>query len=192
MADLNKVFLMGRLTADPVLRRTPNGSAVTDLRLATSRSWAGRDGERHEEKLFIDVTVWERQAETCCQYLKKGRAVHVEGYLKMETWPDKDTGQQRSKIKVQAERVQFLDSQRSESSGGGGGYGGMEDEMSPPPSRESGPRRNGGDSPSRAPSGGYGPGGGMNGPARSSSYPPAATSGPGPIDEDHEEDDIPF
>ncbi len=192
MADLNKVFLMGRLTADPVLRRTPNGSAVTDLRLATSRSWAGRDGERHEEKLFIDVTVWERQAETCCQYLKKGRAVHVEGYLKMETWPDKDTGQQRSKIKVQAERVQFLDSQRSESSGGGGNYGGMEDDMSPPPSRESGPRRNGGDTPSRAPSGGYGPGGGMNGPARSSSYPPAATSGPGPIDEDHEEDDIPF
>ncbi len=193
MADLNKVFLMGRLTADPVLRRTPNGSAVTDLRLATSRSWAGRDGERHEEKLFIDVTVWERQAETCCQYLKKGRAVHVEGYLKMETWPDKDTGQQRSKIKVQADRVQFLDSQRSESSGGtGGGYGGMDDEMSPPPSHESGPRRNGGGAPSRGPSGGYGPGGGMNGPARSSSYPPAATSGHGPIDEDHEEDDIPF
>ena len=72
MADLNKVFLMGRLTFDPELRRTPSGTAVSELRMATSRSWTGRDGERREEKLFIDVTVWDRQAENCCQYLKKG------------------------------------------------------------------------------------------------------------------------
>ena len=109
MADLNKVFLMGRLTFDPELRRTPSGTAVTELRLATSRTWTGRDGERKEETLFIDVTVWDRQAETCCQYLKKGSGVHVEGSLKMDTWDDKTTGEKRSKIKVQAERVQFLD-----------------------------------------------------------------------------------
>ena len=72
MADLNKVFLMGRLTFDPELRRTPSGTAVTELRMATNRSWAGRDGERREETLFIDVTVWDRQAENCCQYLRKG------------------------------------------------------------------------------------------------------------------------
>ena len=107
MADLNKVFLMGRLTFDPELRRTPSGSAVTELRLATSRSWAGRDGERKEETLFIDVTVWDRQAETCCQYLKKGRAVHVEGYLKMDSWEDKNTGEKRSKVKVQAPHYMF-------------------------------------------------------------------------------------
>ena len=72
MADLNKVFLMGRLTFDPELRRTPSGTAVTELRLATTRTWSGRDGERREETLFIDVTVWDRQAENCCQYLAQG------------------------------------------------------------------------------------------------------------------------
>jgi single-strand DNA-binding protein len=116
MADLNKVFLMGRLTFDPELRHTPSGTAVAELRMATKRTWPGRDGERKEETLFIDVTVWDRQAETCCQYLKKGSGIHVEGSLKMDTWDDKTTGEKRSKIKVQAERVQFLD--RRESSGG--------------------------------------------------------------------------
>jgi len=57
MADLNKVFLMGRLTFDPELRYTPSGSAVTDLRMATSRTWTSKDGDRKEETLFIDVTV---------------------------------------------------------------------------------------------------------------------------------------
>lgn len=109
MADLNKVYLMGRLTFDPELRRTPSGLAVTDLRMATSRTYTGRDGERKEETLFIDVTVWDRQAETCCQYLKKGSGVHVEGSLKMDSWDDKTTGEKRTKIKVHADRVQFLD-----------------------------------------------------------------------------------
>ncbi len=66
MPDLNKVFLMGNLTFDPELRRTPGGTAVTELRMATNRSWTGRDGERREETLFIDVTVWDRSAENCC------------------------------------------------------------------------------------------------------------------------------
>ena len=79
MADLNRVFLMGRLTFDPELRYTPSGSAVTDLRMATSRAWTGKDGDRKEETLYIDVTVWDRQAENCCQYLKKGSGIHVEG-----------------------------------------------------------------------------------------------------------------
>ncbi len=186
MADLNKVFLMGRLTFDPELRRLPNGTAVTDLRLATSRSWAGRDGERKEETLFIDVTVWERQAENCCQYLKKGRSVHVEGYLKMDSWDDKTTGEKRTKIKVQAERVQFLDSQRSESPGGMG-----EEEMGAP--REAGMRRGGG-APMRGPSGGYGgeARGPANGPSRASYPPPGPSSSPSHMDDDREDDDIPF
>jgi single-strand DNA-binding protein len=184
MADLNKVFLMGRLTFDPELRRTPGGSAVTDLRLATSRSWAGRDGERKEETLYIDVTVWERQAETCCQYLRKGSGVHVEGYLKMETWDDKNTGEKRSKVKVQAERVQFLDSRRSD------GGGSMDDEMAPP-AREQGNRRGPG-APARGPSGGYGESrGAANGPSRGS-HSASAPSGPSAMDDDHGEEDIPF
>ncbi len=114
MADLNKVFLMGRLTFDPELRRTATQTAVTQLRLATTRTWQSREGERREETLYIDVVVWDRAAENCCQYLRKGSSVHVEGSLKMDTWDDKNTGEKRSKILVHADRVQFLDSKRSE------------------------------------------------------------------------------
>jgi single-strand DNA-binding protein len=108
MADLNKVFLIGRLVQDPELRYTPNGAAVSDLRVVTSRTWTSKDGEKREDTLFIDVTVWNRQAEACCQYLKKGKQVHIEGYLKLENW-ESNTGEKRSKIKVEGERVQFLD-----------------------------------------------------------------------------------
>lgn len=117
MADLNKVFLIGRLTQDPELRYTPGGAPVTDLRIATSRTFSSAEGERKEETLYIDVTVWNRQAETCCQYLTKGRAVHVEGYLKIDSWEDKNTGEKRNKVKLVAEWVQFLDSGRRDDGG---------------------------------------------------------------------------
>src|SRR4051794_38256977 len=152
MADLNKVFLMGRLTFDPELRYTPSGSAVSELRLAVNRSWTGRDGERKEESLFIDVTVWDRQAENCCQYLKKGSQVHIEGSLKMDTWDDKTTGEKRSKIKVQAERVQFLD-RRGE--GGAPGSADHDFNAAPAPAREAPARRGPAPSPEgRGPSNG--------------------------------------
>ncbi|WP_422927342.1 single-stranded DNA-binding protein [Singulisphaera sp. PoT] len=143
MADLNKVFIMGRLTFDPELRYTPSGSAVTDLRMATSRTWSSKDGDRKEETLFIDVTVWDRQAENCCQYLRKGSGVHVEGSLKMDTWDDKTTGEKRSKIRVQADRVQFLDRKDGGSNGDSGEYGGGSSSYAPPAARDSQPRRGG-------------------------------------------------
>jgi single-strand DNA-binding protein len=193
MADLNKVFLMGRLTGDPILRRTSTGTAVTELRMATSRSWQGNDGERREETLFIDVTVWDRQAENCCQYLRKGRSVHVEGSLKLDTWDDKTTGEKRSKIRVTAERVQFLDSGRADSPGGGnmGGGAGLDEEGAPPPARDPGMRR-GGPAPARGAGGGYGePRGPVNGPPRTP-YPSNGPTGHPSIGDEHEEDDIPF
>src|SRR5262249_48094992 len=102
MASVNKVFLIGNLTKDPELRYTPNGAPVTDLRLAVNRVYNNKDGERQEEVLFLDVTVWNRQAENCCQFLRKGRPVHIEGFLREETWPDKTTGETRRKMKVEA------------------------------------------------------------------------------------------
>jgi single-strand DNA-binding protein len=114
MADLNKVFLMGRLTHEPELRRTTGGTALTELRLATNRTWQGRDGEKREDVLYIGVTCWDKQAENCCKYLRRGSAVHVEGSLKMDSWDDKNTGEKRSKILVHAERVQFLDNKRND------------------------------------------------------------------------------
>jgi single-strand DNA-binding protein len=170
MANLNKVFLMGRLTFDPELRRTPSGTAVTELRMAVNRQYSSREGERNEETLFIDVTVWDRQAENCCQYLKKGRSVHVEGHLKMDTWDDKTTGEKRSKVKVLAERVQFLDTREPMV---------MTDESSAPP-REAPPRR--------PPAAGNGPAPASNGSA-APTHRPVAESEAMP---DDVEDDIPF
>jgi single-strand DNA-binding protein len=109
LADLNRTFLMGRLTQDPVLKRTGSGMAVCELQLATNRSWKGKDGEKREEVLYIGVQCWDRTAENVVQYLKKGSSIHVEGALQLQTWESKD-GEKRSKIVVNAERVQFLDS----------------------------------------------------------------------------------
>jgi single-strand DNA-binding protein len=182
MADLNKVFLMGRLTFDPELRYAPSGSAVSELRLAINRVWTGRDGERKEESLFIDVTVWDRQAENCCQYLKKGSQVHIEGALKMDTWDDKTTGEKRSKIKVLAERVQFLD--RRADAGGPGGA--PDPEYSAAPARDQPPRRGPATTPEgRGPSNGPGRGVAAPGASPSSRRPPAEA-------EAEADDDIPF
>lgn len=112
MADLNRVQLMGNLTFDPELRRIPSGTALTELRMAVNRSWKSKDGEWQKESLYIDVVVWGGQAESCCNNLRKGSLILVEGYLKMNQWDDKTTGEKRSKIQVQADRVQFLDGKR--------------------------------------------------------------------------------
>lgn len=115
MANVNKVILIGRLTRDPELRFTASGTAVCDLGLAINRVTGGADGsgERREETTFVDVTVWARQAEACAQYLKKGREAYVEGRLQLDQWQD-DAGNNRRKLKVVAERVQFLGGPRND------------------------------------------------------------------------------
>lgn len=140
MANLNKVMLIGRLTRDPELRYTQGGAAVCDLRIASSRSYTLQDGTKKEESLFIDVTVWKKQAEFCAEFLKKGRQVFVEGRLKLDEWESTE-GQKRSKISVVAQSVQFLDSRRDAESGGGGGMAQDErpPDQEPPPSDEETP-----------------------------------------------------
>ncbi|MBL7151404.1 MAG: single-stranded DNA-binding protein [Candidatus Omnitrophica bacterium] len=107
MASYNKVLLMGNLTKDPELRYTPQGTAVANLRLAVNRKYRNKNQELKEEVCFITAVVWNKQAETCNQYLQKGRAVFVEGRLQSRSWED-NAGQKRSVIEVRAERVQFL------------------------------------------------------------------------------------
>jgi len=109
MANLNKVFLIGNLTRDPELRYTPGGTAVANLGIAVNRKFKDSSGELKEEVCFLTVTVWDKQAEACCQYLTKGRPVFVEGVLQSRFWETPD-GQKRSAIDVRAERVQFLGS----------------------------------------------------------------------------------
>lgn len=108
MASFNHVVLMGHLARDPELRYTPQGKAVAGFTVASSRRYTKADGEKGEEVAFVDVTVWNRMAETCAEYLKKGRAVLVSGRLAQDLWEDKETGQKRSKIKILAQQVTFL------------------------------------------------------------------------------------
>ncbi len=114
---VNRVILVGNLGKDPEVRYTSGGQAVANLRIATSRSWTDKQsGQKKEETEWHDVEVWGKQAEQCGEYLAKGRQVYVEGRLKTDKWQDKQTNQERSKVKVVAENVRFL-------GGGGGGRG---------------------------------------------------------------------
>lgn len=107
MPSFNQVTLMGNLTRDPELRDA-GGTAVCDLGLAVNRTWKNRDGEKQEEVSFFDITVWAASAENCAKYLSKGRAVLVSGRLLQDRWQDKESGENRSKVKVVASSVQFL------------------------------------------------------------------------------------
>ncbi|MDZ4287976.1 MAG: single-stranded DNA-binding protein [Prosthecobacter sp.] len=200
MASLNKVMLIGNLTRDPEVRYTPKGSAVADLAIAVNRSYQTDNGERMEEVTYVDIVVWARLAELAGQYLHKGRAVFVEGRLQMDSWEDKATGQKRSRLRVVAENLQFLDSKPGGGRGndeadqaggnqGGGGQGG-------PPAQQRRPMGGG------ASGGGGGGGGGyQQRPASGSAQRPPQRQQPasqeeefgeGPITEGMEEDDIPF
>jgi single-strand DNA-binding protein len=105
-ASLNKVLLMGNLTRDPEVKYTPKGTAVCDLGLAINDSYKAQDGTIKETVTYVDIEVWGRTAENCKQYLTKGRPIFVEGQLKLDQW--EQDGQKKSKLKVRADRVQFL------------------------------------------------------------------------------------
>lgn len=108
MANVNKVILIGNITRDIELRYTPKGTGVVDLGLAMNRVRTDDSGNRIEETTFVDVTLWGRQAELANQYLAKGRQVYIEGRLQLDTWQDKTSGQNRSKLRVIGEVMQFL------------------------------------------------------------------------------------
>lgn len=107
MANYNRVFLLGNLTADPESRDLPTGGIVTDLRLAVNRTYRKRDGEQTEEVSFIDCTSYGRTAEIARDYLKKGRPVFLEGRLHQDRW-ETNEGDKRSKLKVVVERLVLM------------------------------------------------------------------------------------
>ena len=121
MAALNKVMLIGNLTRDPELRYTPSGTAVAELGLAINREYT-KEGQRVKDVCFIDVTTWTSTAENCAKYLTKGSPLFVEGRLQMDSWENKQ-GEKRTKLKVVAERAQFLGSPRDERAPSGAAAG---------------------------------------------------------------------
>lgn len=191
MANLNKVMIIGNLTADPEVRTTPRGASLTELRLAVNRISNGQnEGERREETTFLDVTCWGRTGEIAAQYLSKGRPVFIEGRLQMDSWEDKQTGQRRSRIRIIAENLQLLGGrgdgpqgggQQQHRSYGGGGY------------QQQGGYQQGGYQQGgyQQQGGGYqqGGGSGYGAPQGGSYQQPAPSQAPMPVDDD---DDIPF
>ena len=106
---LNKIFIMGRLTRDPELRRLENGTAVTRFSLAVDRDFKSQNGERSTD--FIDVVAWRSTAEFVAKYFTKGRMAIVEGRLQIRDWKDKD-GNNRRSAEVIADNIYFGDSRK--------------------------------------------------------------------------------
>jgi single-strand DNA-binding protein len=175
MASLNKVTLIGNLGRDPETRYTPDGSAITNLSIATTSSWKDKaSGEKKEETEWHRLVFYNRLAEIAGEYLKKGSSIYVEGRLKTRKWQDKETGQDKYSTDIVVDQMQMLGGK----SGMGGGGGG--DDMG---GGESGGGGNYTSRPApRAMSGGGNSGGGSNAP----------TKKPAPANFDDMDDDIPF
>lgn len=118
---VNKVILIGNSGADPELRYTPGGTAVSNFSIATNESWTDSGGERQERTEWHRIVVWGRLAEICNQYLRKGSKVYIEGKLQTRSWEGQD-GLKRYTTEVVARDMQLLDA-RGEM-GVDGGYGG--------------------------------------------------------------------
>ena len=104
--NLNKVFILGRLTADPQLRQTSGGQSVVNFGLATNRVWIDKSGTKKEEAEFHNVVLWGKNAEIASQFLAKGRLVLIEGRLQTRTWEDRQ-GQKRRITEIIGERIQL-------------------------------------------------------------------------------------
>jgi len=104
---MNKILIIGNLGSDPEMRYVPSGQAVTSFSVATNRRYTTADGERHEETEWFRISAWGRLAETCNQFLTKGRQVYVEGRLRSRTYETRD-GQTRFVNEISASDVRFL------------------------------------------------------------------------------------
>ena len=120
---LNHVILIGNLGRDPELRTTQSGQTVANLRLATSRRWTDRDGNRQEDTEWHTIVCWGRQAEVAGQYLTRGKLISVEGRLQTRSWEDKQTGQKRYATEIVCRNFQMLGGRGD--TGGQPGYGGQ-------------------------------------------------------------------
>jgi single-strand DNA-binding protein len=134
--SLNKAMLIGNLGKDPELRFTPSGRAVARFPVATSEQWTDANGQRQDRTEWHNIVVWGKQAESCGQYLSKGRQVFIEGSIRSRQYDDKE-GQKRYITEVIAQRVQFLGGGRGDGAGAGrGAPSGGAEEVAPAPAPE--------------------------------------------------------
>lgn len=132
---INKVIIVGNLGADPEVRYTGSGTAITSLRIATSENWTDKQsGERQERTEWHRVKLFGKLAEIAGEYLKKGRQVYIEGSLRTDKYTDKD-GVERFSTDIVANDMQMLGGQGGGGEGGGGGFGGGQGGNRPQQSR---------------------------------------------------------
>lgn len=108
MRSVNKVILIGNLTRDPELRQTPNGQSVVTFGIATNREWVTKDGRKQTSAEYHDLVAWARLADICHQYLKKGKLIFVEGYLKTRSW-DTPEGIKKFRTEIVVQDMIMLD-----------------------------------------------------------------------------------
>jgi single-strand DNA-binding protein len=106
-ASLNRIILIGNLTADPELKYTPSGTARTRFSIALNRQYKNSSGQLQEETTFVPIVTWGSQAENCANYLSKGRSVAVEGRLRIDSFENAE-GERKKVVEVVASSVQFL------------------------------------------------------------------------------------
>jgi single-strand DNA-binding protein len=109
MGSINKVILVGNLTRDPEMKHTEGKKPVCLIGLATNRNWTDQKGEKHEEPEFHRLIAWDKLAETCHQFLRKGRKVYAEGRLQSRTYTGQD-GIEKTGVEIVLERIEMLDS----------------------------------------------------------------------------------
>ena len=114
MASLNKVLLIGNMTRDPDVRVMTNGRPVCNFGLALNRSYKDAEGNRKEEVTFVDVECFGPRAEAVGRFFTKGRAIFVEGRLKLDQWESKE-GEKRSALRVVLDNFEFVDSKQDSS-----------------------------------------------------------------------------
>ena len=110
----NKAILIGRLTADPELKQTPNGVSVCSFSIACDRAFSGRNGERQTD--FINIVTWRQQAEFVSKYFSKGRLIGIDGSIQTRSYTDKN-GNKRTAFEVVADAVSFVEGKQSSQGG---------------------------------------------------------------------------
>jgi len=122
-SSVNKVILVGRLGKDPEVKSTPSGATVAKFSIATDEKFTDKSGERQERTEWHNIVAWNKLAEICGQYLRKGKLVYIEGSLRTDSWDDKESGQKRYRTEIIAQNMQMLD-RKGDDEGGSSSYSG--------------------------------------------------------------------
>lgn len=119
--SVNKVILVGRLGRDPEMKSTPSGMSIAKFSIATDEKFTDRNGDRQERTEWHNIVAFNKLAEICGQYLRKGKLVYIEGSIRTDSWEDKESGQKKYRTEIIANQMQMLD-RRGEDEGSGGSY----------------------------------------------------------------------